>query len=329
MKIKSINIKNFKSIVNLTIENPNPFTVFVGPNGSGKSNIFEALEFAGGFLKGYVLEIEEIKKNTEITNRNAIIDYDKIKEYIAKPLNEINDPDVRLNFLFSNNAEIEISLKDLIRFSNFEKDELFKNYRDFNIIFQLNRLFIGNKKYKNLQRKDNRYLTNSANNLDEVLKRLLENKEKYEEISEWLGLFIPEFKKIEISKEQINGKNQFLIYEKFSAGPFDKALLSDGTYNILALLTAVFQSDEPQFLCIEEPENGLHPKVIKELVHLFREACEEKRHYIWLNTHSQTLVSQLKPEEIILVNKKERNKKYGRVFFIYAIKVKPGPNGPF
>lgn len=33
------------SIVDLTINEPNPFTVFVGSNGSGKSNIFEALEF--------------------------------------------------------------------------------------------------------------------------------------------------------------------------------------------------------------------------------------------------------------------------------------------
>ena len=45
LKIKSLNIKNFKSIVDLTINEPNPFTVFVEPNGSGKSNIFEALEF--------------------------------------------------------------------------------------------------------------------------------------------------------------------------------------------------------------------------------------------------------------------------------------------
>jgi AAA15 family ATPase/GTPase len=45
LKIKSLHIKNFKSIVDLTINEQNPFTVFVGPNGSGKSNIFEALEF--------------------------------------------------------------------------------------------------------------------------------------------------------------------------------------------------------------------------------------------------------------------------------------------
>src|SRR5206468_4199599 len=45
MKIKRIHISNFKSIKDLVIKNPNPFSVFIGPNGAGKSNIFEALEF--------------------------------------------------------------------------------------------------------------------------------------------------------------------------------------------------------------------------------------------------------------------------------------------
>jgi AAA15 family ATPase/GTPase len=45
VKIKKLEIQNFKSLKDLALENPNPFSVFVGPNGAGKSNIFEALEF--------------------------------------------------------------------------------------------------------------------------------------------------------------------------------------------------------------------------------------------------------------------------------------------
>jgi len=47
----------------------------------------------------------------------------------------------------------------------------------------------------------------------------------------------------------------------------------------------------------------LHPEAIKELVYFFREHCEKTGHYIWLTTHSQSLVSVLKPEEIIIVDK--------------------------
>ena len=45
MNIKQLKIKGFKSIGEITLESPNPFSVFVGANGAGKSNIFEALEF--------------------------------------------------------------------------------------------------------------------------------------------------------------------------------------------------------------------------------------------------------------------------------------------
>ena len=45
MEIKKIHIKNFKSLVDVELINPNAFSVFVGSNGAGKSNIFEALEY--------------------------------------------------------------------------------------------------------------------------------------------------------------------------------------------------------------------------------------------------------------------------------------------
>ncbi len=58
MKIKKLHIKNFKSIADLEIIEPNPFTVFVGPNGSGKSNIFEALEFMNLCIKQFRKDID-------------------------------------------------------------------------------------------------------------------------------------------------------------------------------------------------------------------------------------------------------------------------------
>jgi predicted ATPase len=178
-------------------------------------------------------------------------------------------------------------------------------FRDFSIIYHINRVFVANTKSEKIPLKGDSILSSSASNLEKVLKRILLDEIKREEIKEWLDLFIPGFENIEIVSSELSGTDTLVMSEKGIKKPFTKDLLSDGTYNILALLTAVYQSDEPQFLCIEEPENGLHPKVIKELVHLFRDACKEKGHYIWLNTHSQTLVAELQPEEIILVNKKK------------------------
>ncbi|MBK9015266.1 MAG: AAA family ATPase [Saprospiraceae bacterium] len=120
-----------------------------------------------------------------------------------------------------------------------------------------------------------------------------------------MELLIPGLEKVEVAKSDLSGDYFLSIFEKNLPDPIGKNLISDGTYNILALLTAVYQSDEPQFLCIEEPENGLNPYVVRTLVNFFRTVCEEKGHYIWLNTHSPTIVNELQPKELILIDKIE------------------------
>ena len=287
MKIKRLHIKNFKSIADLEIIEPNPFTVFVGPNGSGKSNIFEALEFLNLSLKIGRFHLQGLFGGEE-----NFINYKLLHENLTISLHS------KSSFL-----EIYSSFKLAERdyFTNPDG-----NYDDHLEIFaNFSRIFINNTSLQKLNYKDNTKLTLSTDNFEKVLKRLLEDENLNEEITEWLKLFIPGFERVEIISSSLSGTDTLLIYEKGTSKPFTKELISDGTYNILAILTAIFQSDEPQFLCLEEPENGLNPKVIKELVGLFRYACEEKGHYIWLNTHSQSLVSQLEAHEIILVNKKE------------------------
>ena len=295
MKLRSLHIKNFKSIVDLTIEEPNRFTVFVGPNGSGKSNIFEAIEyrlFSYRFADKYK-DIDSLFPNVYSFN-----------------------PIVSKDFLLGKRPEIQIRFETFSIWpmgiatirgsSNDEKDDFYdfpkdSNYHQF--VDNHSEIFISNYNREKIGLKGENRLSSSCSNLEKVLKRILSDGTKREEIVEWLGLFIPGFENIEIISSDLSGTDTLVIYEKGTKKPFTKDLLSDGTFNILALLTAVYQSDEPQFLCIEEPENGLHPHVIRSLVDFFRAACEEKGHYIWLNTHSESLTRQLKQEEIIVVDK--------------------------
>ena len=301
MKIKSLNIKNFKSIVDITINEPNPFTVFVGPNGSGKSNIFEALEYATFYFRtdsdfkedifGEVYNFKLEKSLDPLYSNNVdfrLLDPNINLEFESFSL--ITDTPIRFGGYKNEKGERD--------FYPFEKDE---NYIKF--LVNHSKVFVGNSKVEKIPFSNNQKLSTSGINLEKVLRRLLEDEAIREEIFDWLSLFIPEFDRIEVQKSQFSSNEDLFIYQKHYDRPFNKELISDGTYNIIALLTAVYQSDEPQFLCIEEPENGLHPKVVKELVNLFRDACEQHGHYIWVNTHSQTLVSKLEPHEVILVDK--------------------------
>ncbi|MEZ0484716.1 AAA family ATPase [Fibrella aquatica] len=285
MQIKRLVIENFKSIERIELIEPNPFTVFVGPNGSGKSNIFEALEFM--YLANATNDLVEdlfggqegFLNRRSISNSVAVgVDLGGVT---ARFVYDTKNEEIEIGGKVDSNATFSGNFKAL--------DKFLENF---------SRLFIKNTPLQKLSLNNNKRLSLAASNLEKVLKRILSNDVLKREIFEWLEIFVPSFKAVEI-----DDRDELHWFETAHRKYFTKDLISDGTYNILALLTAVFQSEEPQFLCIEEPENGLNPKVTRELVHLFRFACEEYGHYIWLNTHSQSLVSVLTPEEIILVDK--------------------------
>lgn len=292
MKIKKLHIKNFKSIADLEIIEPNPFTVFVGPNGSGKSNIFEALEFMNISQRVPDGSVSHFFGGESSFLRSESIDLSIFVEF------QNNYFEMKKAFLEKTNNQYHTFVTDSEGKEDFASD-YHPNFEQFFRYFS--RLFISKIDMQKLNYDGSDSLNFSANNLEKVLGRILKDKFKKEELLEWLDLFIPEFEDVLI--ESNRNKDTLIVREKYTDKDFTKDLISDGTYNILAILTAIFQSDEPQFLCIEEPENGLTPDVIKEMVTLFRNACEEKGHYIWLNTHSQSLVSQLTADEIITVNK--------------------------
>lgn len=338
MKIKELHIENYKSLVDLKIVEPNPFTVFAGSNGAGKSNIFEALEFfnlcintdvvnAVKSLGGgedilsfnprnsfkqydYGKSIDEQKNFERMGFSFVLEDFSPTLNIICRKSDFMIDYVVR-NYLTSKNNVIEAN--DFLKYKSYGRErneyyeQVIKQANDTSytfFAFNFSRIFTQFSNFRPIQsNSSNINLSSDCQNLEKVLNRLLKNEEIKEEIVDWLSLLIPGFENIEIVNEPLSGTSNLIIYEKGTNKPFTKNLLSDGTWNILALLTAVYQSNEPQFLCIEEPENGLNPKVQKELVNLFRQKCEDEGHYIWLNTHSQTIVNQLTPKELILVDK--------------------------
>jgi len=328
MRIKKLHIQNFKSLVDFQLENVPQFCAFVGPNASGKSNIFEALEFTN-YLSKYSFEAS-----------NFFGDLSDIISYNPLPIDTSMNTDLRFSFVFEDDILIMFELGKSNRLN--DKQELKSigsyyqtkyqgvsfptildlkkesertnflnewksnggNYQNDYEIFidNFSRIFVGKSELRKINQSSNRLLID-ASNTAQIIYKIFQDEAKKEDFTEWLAILIPEFKSIEVVKSGIDGSYHIFVYEKSHAKPFPITLLSDGTKNILALMAAVYQSNEPQFLCIEEPENGLHPQAIEQLIELFRIKCEEEGHHIWLNTHSQTLVRSLITEEIILVNK--------------------------
>lgn len=80
--------------------------------------------------------------------------------------------------------------------------------------------------------------------------------------------------------------------------------LSEGTLRIIALTAVAYIDGVPPLLIIEQPEDGVHPKGISELVEAFRTqtlATDHRRDQVWVSTHSPILLSEVSLADIVVL----------------------------
>lgn len=125
------------------------------------------------------------------------------------------------------------------------------------------------------------------------------------ELMEWLEMIIPELQDIRVEDNYLNNSTLIHFKENSCEKPFPAGLISDGTIYTLCILTAILsRSPQHGITIIEEPERGIHPQAIGELIALMREKAQDK-HNIILTTHSEAVVRNLELEELYLVRKKD------------------------
>jgi predicted ATPase len=77
--------------------------------------------------------------------------------------------------------------------------------------------------------------------------------------------------------------------------PWSVDEVSDGTVQTLALLVAIFDPASTA-LVIEEPENSVHPWIIRHVLSACRDASKRKQ--IFITTHSPIVMNAVRPEEV-------------------------------
>ena len=90
--------------------------------------------------------------------------------------------------------------------------------------------------------------------------------------------------------------------------------LSDGTLRFLALTVLSMDSGEQGLLCLEEPENGIHPIRIPAMIRLLQDIATDTDDAIGpdnplsqviINTHSPAVVAQIPEESLVVAELKE------------------------
>jgi predicted ATPase len=80
--------------------------------------------------------------------------------------------------------------------------------------------------------------------------------------------------------------------------------VSDGMLLVLAYLTVLHLPRPPRILLVEEPENGVHPKRLRDVLAILRDlVAEQNRSQVLLTTHSPYVVDQFGPDEVTLCQK--------------------------
>jgi predicted ATPase len=77
-------------------------------------------------------------------------------------------------------------------------------------------------------------------------------------------------------------------------------LLSDGTIDVIALITALF-FESKDVVIIEEPERNIHPHLISGLMELMKDAARNKQ--IIVTTHSPEVVKHAGVENLLLLSR--------------------------
>lgn len=162
-------------------------------------------------------------------------------------------------------------------------------------------------------------MAEDASNLVAFL-QVMRNKyhDVYRRIEEDLCRFVPEFTAISFDIVDVDKDDPIrLRYPDKSfakIGLFDNQKrtfwaedLSEGILYFLALLAIIHQPHPPKILLLEEPEKGIHPRRIREVLDLIFELAEEKDIQVIMTTHSPLVVDRFSdiPESVFILEKPE------------------------
>ncbi|MEL6157971.1 MAG: AAA family ATPase [Cyanobacteria bacterium J06554_11] len=103
--------------------------------------------------------------------------------------------------------------------------------------------------------------------------------------------------------------------------------LSDGTMRFLALAVLELDLTAEGVICLEEPENGIHPERIPKILHLLQDiatdtdeevGADNPLRQVIINTHSPSVVQQVPDDSLVIAELKDtvqEGKRFKRVSF--------------
>jgi predicted ATPase len=148
------------------------------------------------------------------------------------------------------------------------------------------------------------HLSTSGNNLAQVTKYIYENyPDTFNQILEKMKLRVPGVSKVKAT-ETIDGRIVLQVQDGTFKDPFISRYVSDGTIKMFAYLILLNDPTPFPLLCIEEPENFLHPELLAELAEEFRD-YSDRGGQVFISSHSPDFVNSVEINELFWLTKEQ------------------------
>ena len=317
--ISRIAIKNFRSLRDVELCT-GPLTVLIGANGAGKSNILDALKFLkaiysdpvqsddlaksqledrGGFGQvvwgghtdshlrfevefsgvdsspvpaGFAVEITDGSSGPEIHNAVQIIDSKQGGALMSGVEMQLNAPF---------RAMADLNRVRSWQFYNFSPDSMRKPTKV----------------------KQEKVLNESGSNLSTVIHSLY--SEEHPDLEEAVGMLkvmVPTVERL-VSPIFGDGQTYVALKEKGIENRVGAWGLSDGTLLALALSIALVVRPEPELICVESPETGIHPQMMEAVADMLEVASRDTQ--VIVTTQSPYLLEWLPYDSFVVVEKED------------------------
>lgn len=301
--INQIDFRNFKALRNATLP-LGRFALMVGPNGSGKTSAIQGLMAVsqGGHLDPRQFgsidgeappSIEIVLHWIESADSEVVLGSEAIARWrwtTERGDHTVEAPEGKPLPTSHHVVKRVKSMLSMIRAYSFEADAIARPVR----------------------LEPNVELTTNGGNLAGVLDHLRDrDPDRFAALSEEFTKWIPEFDRI-LFETPSSGDRALCLRMRSRQRPVKIHDVSHGTRIALAILTLAYLAIPPSIVCLEEPDRGLHPRLLRYVRDaLYRlsypEAVHENREPVQViaTTHSPYFLDLYReqPEEVVICEK--------------------------
>jgi len=304
--INKLQIKRFRGIRDLSIDNLSQINLIVGDNNCGKTSLLEAVQLLE--KPGSLSSIERLlKSRADKTTFNAYSLYDSILSMFSR---EGEDLKIELSCEYDGNSISYLlsgkESRELL--SNDGCEEVGEVDDDFeNNVFNGESVCTYNGvPFSTLDLRLNRRSRSKENNAkglikihyaspfesrqESKLKRIMREERYKESCLRALQLFDPNIEDMKISSSKDDRSMEYLKHKRLGVTPLSS--YGDGIKKVLALYNAIIGA-ENGVLLIDEIEASIHMKYFDDIFRFLVNACKEFNVQAFVTTHSIEAVDGL------------------------------------